>query len=357
MHVVHFVPALFGRAGVFGGAERYAYELAKTMAGKTRTTLVSFGARDDAFRDGALDVRVIGQPIRVRGQVENPFSFRIVPWLVRADVVHCHQRQIFTSTFCAVVGRVVRRPVFVTALGGGGWDISAYVRTDRLFRGHLHISQYAETIERHPRGTRTRVILGGVDTEKFSPDASVTREPAALFVGRLLPHKGVDVLVRAVNPDTTTWLVGTEAVPRYREDLERFAIGKRVEFLSGLDDAAVIERYRRASVLVLPSVYRTLYGDETPVPELLGQTLIEAMACGTPVIGSNVASLPEIIEDGVTGFLVPPNDPDALNERIQWLLADAARAAEMGRRARERVLARFTWNAVVERCLVAYAGS
>jgi glycosyltransferase involved in cell wall biosynthesis len=354
MHVVHVVPALFGRAGVFGGAERYAYELAKTMAEKTRTTLVSFGARDDVFRDGALEVRVIGRPIKVRGQRENPFSFRIVRWLASADVIHCHQRQIVTSTFCAVLGRLARRPVFVTALGGGGWDLSAYVRTDRLYRAHLHISEYAEKIERHPSGTRTRVILGGVDTERFCPSESVSREPAVLFVGRLLPHKGIDVLVRAVSSDTPTWLVGTEAVPRYREDLARLARGKRVEFLSGLDDAAVVERYRRASVLVLPSVYRNFYGEETLVPELLGQTLIEAMACGTPVIGSNVASLPEIIEDGVTGFLVPPNDPTSLGERIEWLLSDPIRAQEMGRRARQRVLERFTWNAVVDRCLLAY---
>lgn len=357
MHVVHFVPALFGRAGVFGGAERYAYELAKTMAGRTRTTLVSFGARDDAFSDGALDVRVIGRPLRVRGQAENPFSFRLIPWLARADIVHCHQRQIFTSTFCAVLGRLSRRRVFVTPLGGGAWDISAYIRTDRLFRAHLHISQYSERIEGHPRGTRTRVILGGVDTEKFSPSEDVARERAVLFVGRLLPHKGVDVLVRGVNSDTVTWLVGTEAVPRYRQDLERFAQGKRVEFLSGLDDGAVVDRYRRASVLVLPSVYRTLYGEETAVPELLGQTLIEAMACGTPVIGTNVASLPEIIEDGVTGFLVPPNDAAALGQRIEWILADPARSVEMGRRARARVLERFSWNAVVERCLAAYTSA
>jgi glycosyltransferase involved in cell wall biosynthesis len=86
----------------------------------------------------------------------------------------------------------------------------------------------------------------------------------------------------------------------------------------------------------------------------LGQTLIEAMACGTPVIGSNVTSLPEIIEDGVTGFLVPPNDPTSLGERIAWLLSDPSRAQEMGRRARQRVLERFTWSAVVDRCLQAY---
>jgi glycosyltransferase involved in cell wall biosynthesis len=357
MHVVHVVPALFGHGGVFGGAERYAFELARAMSTMTRTTLVSFGARDQAFTDGSLEVRVIGRPMLVRGQPANPFSLRIMPWVARADVVHCHQRHIFSSTFCAALGRIIRRPVFVTDLGGGGWDVSNYLQTDRWFRGHLHISEYGRRIERHPSGTNARVILGGVDTQKFSPAEGVVRQRAVLFVGRLLPHKGVDVLLQAVNSKTMTWLVGTEGLPRYRRDLERLAGGKRVEFLSGLNDEGVIDRYRRASVLVLPSVYRTLYGEQTQVPELLGQTLVEAMACGTPVIGTNVASLPEVIDDGVTGFLVPPNDDAALGERIEWILANADRAAELGRRGRAVVLDRFTWSAVVRRCLDAYRDS
>ncbi|MGH7918000.1 MAG: glycosyltransferase, partial [Candidatus Binataceae bacterium] len=113
--------------------------------------------------------------------------------------------------------------------------------------------------------------------------------------------------------------------------------------------------YRRACCVVLPSVYKTLYGDETRVPELLGQTLLEAMACGTPVICTEVASMPEIVEDGVNGFIVPPNDPTALREKIAWLLNNPHHAAAMGKAGRQRVLDRFTWPAVVRRCLEAYA--
>jgi glycosyltransferase involved in cell wall biosynthesis len=357
MHVVHVVPALFGTNGVFGGAERYAYELAKAMSRETETTLVSFGERARTFRDESLTVHVIGNPTLVRQQPGNPFALRLAAWVARADVVHCHQRHIVSATFCAVLGRVIRRPVFVSDLGGGGWDLSAYVQTDRWFRGHLHISEYSKKIAGHPPRTRARVILGGVDTDKFSPTDDRSYERAVLFVGRLLPHKGADTLVRAVGPETVTWLVGTEGDARYRRDLVSLARGKRVDFLSGLDDAAVLERYRRASVVVLPSVYRTIYGHETMVPELLGQTLIEGMSCGTPVIGTDVASIPEIVDDGVTGYLVPPNDPASLGDRIERLLSDPERAREMGRRAREVVLERFTWAAVVRRCIAAYRES
>lgn len=355
MHVVHVVPALFGHAGVFGGAERYVYELARSMANRTRTTLVSFGREDRAFRDDELDIRVIGGAHLVRGQAANPFSLRILRHLTTASVVHCHQRHVLTTSFCALLGRLFRRPVFVTDLGGGGWDPSAYVDFDHWFRGHLHISEYSRKIAGHERNPAAKVIFGGVDTDKFAPATTVPRERAVLFVGRLVPHKGVDVLVRAVDSETQTWLAGTEGSPRYLDDLRALASGKRVEFLRGLDDDAVVERYRRACVMVLPSVYRTIYGDETRVPELLGQTLLEAMACETPVICSDVASMPEIVEDGVTGFVVPPNDPSALGSRLTRLLDDPEEARRMGRRAREVVKARFSWDAVVDRCLTAYA--
>ncbi len=107
--------------------------------------------------------------------------------------------------------------------------------------------------------------------------------------------------------------------------------------------------------VVLPSVYRTSYGDETRVPELLGQTLLEGMACGATAVCTDVASMPEVVEDGVNGFVVPPNDPAALREKLVWLRDNPERAAEMGRAARRSVTERFNWPAVVRRCLEIYA--
>jgi hypothetical protein len=106
--------------------------------------------------------------------------------------------------------------------------------------------------------------------------------------------------------------------------------------------------------VVLPSVYRTAAGHQSPIPELLGQTLLEGMSCEAPTIATNVASLPEVVEDGLTGFLVPPNDPDAIGAKLRWLKDNPDHTREMGAAGRIRVLQRFTWPQVVNRCLDAY---
>jgi glycosyltransferase involved in cell wall biosynthesis len=154
--------------------------------------------------------------------------------------------------------------------------------------------------------------------------------------------------------DAPLVIAGPAPDARYLAALRRIASGKRVTFIHDCSDDALIELYRRALCVVLPSVYRTMYGNETRVPELLGQTLLEGMACGAPVICTNVASMPEIVEHGLNGFIVPPNDAVALGEKIRWLIANPERAPEMGSAGRRRVLEKFTWPQVVERCLEAY---
>lgn len=354
--VLHVVPALFDRrGGVVGGAERYALELARHTAELTPTTLVAFGAEERRETVGSLRVRVLGGAWYVRGQRTNPLAPGLLPELLRADVVHCHQRHVLASSLAAAACRLTGRRVFVTDLGGGGWDVSAYVPTDRWFHGHLHISEYSRRVNGHEGDARARVIHGGVDTEKFSPDESVGRDGTVLFVGRLLPHKGVDDLIKALPDDLTLDLIGQPYSADYLRDLRRLTGGKRVRVRHDCDDEALVRAYREALCVVLPSVYRDMYGRETRVPELLGQTLLEGMACGAPAVCTDVASMPEVVEDGVTGFVVPPNDPESLRSKIIWLRAHAADAAEMGRAARRRVLERFTWPAAARRCLEIYA--
>jgi glycosyltransferase involved in cell wall biosynthesis len=355
LRVVHLVPALFGPAGVVGGAERYGLELARAMAHEIDVDLVTFGEQPLTEHDGRFTLHVLGNPRYVRGQRSNPVSLRLFPALRPAAIVHCHQQHVLASSLAALYCRATGRRVFVTDLGGGGWDISGYLSTDSWYHGHLHLSEYSRKVLGHAGNPRARVILGGVDTERFAPQAGVARsQDEVVFVGRILPHKGINDLIEALPPGMRLRVIGREGDPRYRQDLERLAAGKTVTFQRDVEDAALVAAYRQALCVVLPSVYRTMYGQETSVPELLGQTLLEGMACGAPTIATSVASLPEVVEDGVTGFLVPPNDPTALRARLEWLRTHPDRATEMGAAGRRRVQQHFTWPAVVRRCLAAY---
>ena len=356
MTVAHLVPALFGAEGVVGGAERYVVELARHMADRVPTRLVSFAASPGRRLEGALEIVTVGPPHHVRGQVSNPFSWHAVRAATDADVVHCHQQHILVSSVTAMAARARGRQVFCTDLGGGGWDVSAYVSTDRLFHGHLHVSEYSRRVFGHAALPRARVIYGGVDAVRFSPGAAGVRDIDCLFVGRLLPHKGVDVLIESLPDGLEAHIVGPAPDARYLADLHRLAAGKRVVFRHDCGDAELIGLYRRARVVALPSVTVDRYGGHTNVPELLGQTLLEAMASGAATITTDVASLPEVVRHEVTGLVVPERDRGALAAALERIRGNPEEAREFGRAGRVRAVTDFSWGAVVDRCLAAYRG-
>lgn len=354
--IVHITPALFGQAGAYGGAERYSFELARNMARYADTTLVSFG--EVASRDTTLEglkVKVLGPAWRVRGQRFNPMHPGIVRAVAGADVIHCHQPHTLAAEVVALLARSTHRRVFASDLGGGGWGFSSRLNTDQWFHGHLHISQYSREVAGHANRPAAATIYGGIDTGRFSPDPSIAREPLVVFVGRLMSHKGVNDLIDALPDGMSLELIGRPYAPRFYADLERLAAGRRVIFRHDCTDDDIVNAYRRAACVVLPSVYRDCYGNESKVPELLGQTPLEGMACGTPAIVTNVASLPEVVADGETGFVVPPNNPSALRDRLALFRDHPERVRQMGAAGRRWVLEQFTWDAVVRRCLKAYA--
>ncbi len=361
MRILHVSPTYFDENSVLGGGERYAYELARAAAETDEVVLVSFADRPAAWRDGPLRVELLRRRPWGRGRPlgTNPCTPRFFAWLRWADVVHCHQVRTFPTDVAILVGRRLKRKVFVTDLGGGHrFALSYHLPILARATGLLALSEYSRELWRQAspseRPPRIAVVYGGVDVRRFAP-AAHARSGATLFVGRLMPHKGVEYLIEAIEPPHRLDIVGQPYDATYAAELARRAEGRPVTFHQRVvRDEELVAFYQRALATVVPSVYRSGDGRSTAVPELLGLVALESMACGTPVIATAVGALPEIVRDGETGFIVPPNDPAAIRDRLDLLRRDPARADEMGRQGRAWVLERFTWTATAARCRAAY---
>ena len=181
----------------------------------------------------------------------------------------------------------------------------------------------------------------GVDTERFRPPESDTRDRSVLFVGRLVTKKGVIHLihamarVQATMPEAELVIAGDGPLrPQLAEAAARLRV--RARFLGTQTPEAVAELMRRAGVMCTPFVVAR-NGDA----EGMGLTAIEAQASGLPVVASPSGGSPEGLVDGRTGFLVPGGDDEALAARLLKLLGDDDLRAQFGRAARAHVLENF----------------
>jgi glycogen(starch) synthase len=185
---------------------------------------------------------------------------------------------------------------------------------------------------------RSRVILNGIDTARIQPSPAPTGPPRVLIIGRMIGDKGFDVGLRACAalvpefPDLQVLLVGdgAERAPLAALAAE-LGILDRVESPGAVDAADVGAVYARATVVAVPSRY----------PEPFGLVAVEAALAERPVVASAVGGLPEVIADGVTGLLVPPDDPAALAAGLGRVLREPAYAHELAAAGRTRALERF----------------
>jgi glycosyltransferase involved in cell wall biosynthesis len=357
--VAQICPTFFGKASVIGGAERYVLELSRHMSRDVEVSIITFSRNDPRLvveRDAGLEIRRYPVKYFVRGHTANPLNIAFLKDLRGFDVLHCYGYPHAVSDLTIAFAKLYRKKLFVTDIGGGGVCLSTYLSkvgfdTRRLIGGFLLLSAYsAESYSGYL--DRVRVIRGGVDAELFRPLA-VARDRTVLFVGRLISAKGANYLVEAVDSATPLRIVGEPYDERYVRELQNMAKGRAVQFLTDVSDRDLVREYSSAMVTVVPSVLTDVYGNDT-VGELLSLVALESMACGTPVIATRCGALPETVEDGVTGFLVPPNDAAAIRERIRFFFDRPDVALGMGAAGRERVLREFSWERVVARSLEAY---
>lgn len=198
------------------------------------------------------------------------------------------------------------------------------------------------------RPERVSAVYGGpnFDVREVADEASrqSARPPTVLFVGRQFERKGGDLLLQAFRqarrsvPNAELLIVGPQQVGSSEAGVR--SLGFLHKERPG-DWALLAEAYRSADVFCLPTRF-----------EPFGIVFIEAMHFGLPCIGTNVWAVPEIIADGETGFIVPPEDVNQLADCLVRLLRDRELARRMGAAGRARALRMFTWSAAVERMLV-----
>ena len=218
---------------------------------------------------------------------------------------------------------------------------------------------------------RVSVIGNGIDTREYRPDPDTDlveshgvdpKRPSVVFVGRITRQKGLTHLLDAaplIDPSAQLVLcAGAADTPEIAAEIEvklervRAARGNVVWIEAMLPKRDVIQLLTHASVFVCPSIY-----------EPLGIVNLEAMACGTAVVATATGGIPEVVQDGVTGLLVPfdpvddasrtPRDPDRfahdIADRVNRLLADPGEARRMGEAGRARAVDEFSWSTVAER--------
>lgn len=196
---------------------------------------------------------------------------------------------------------------------------------------------------------RVHVIPSGVRSELFDAGElqrrPVSGTPRALFLGRLHRQKGVDVLLRAFTevPEGMLELAGDgperARLARLAADL---GLADRVRFLGYVPHDSVPSLLRAVDVLVLPSEY-----------EELGTAIVEAMYSGLPVVATRTGGVPELVEHGVNGLLVPPRDAIALAGALRLVLGDRDLARRFGERSREHARG-FRWEVLARRVLGVY---
>lgn len=298
------------------------------------------------------------------------FTPQIISLAQKCDLIHLHypcygnalmvtlarllgnKKPLVVSYHMDTVGRGLRRPVF--------WFHSKFlaprflrqadkiVVASRDYAEHSLLSRYPELM------AKVVEIPFGVNSERFNPPALSGGETGKrgniLFVGGLDEQhyfKGLDVLLSALAkiPEAKLTIVGSgNLVGHYARLADRLDISERVIFAGKVDDAQLPEYYREADVFVSASLDRS---------EAYGIVLVEAAASGVPAVATSIAGVRTVVRDGETGFLVPPNDAEALAKAVSRLLDDKKLCAEMSQKARAFALTR-SWPSAGKKYLEIY---
>lgn len=351
MRILHLAKYYWPRSG---GMERVVQDLAEgAVALGHEVSVVAVESRSGG-RVGA----------RQRSTVTRVFSFgalgseEIAPGYLtaarrRADVIHLHHPHPLADVASLLRSR--QTPFVVTQHMDGkqpGYKMLARAVLRRAAaivvpsRAHMALSQELEGFE-----NKTEVIPFGIDETRWAdlPRRAMDSPPRALFIGRLVKFKGLDILLRALErvPDLRLDIVGGGPEgPRLKTLTQALALADRVRFFGEYPDEDLPRRMAESDFLVLPSI---------TVDEMFGLVVLEAMAAGRPVITTAVPTgVREVNVPGETGLEVPVHDVRSLAEALDTLAHDPFKREKMGDAGRARVEKYFTRQLMAERHIALY---
>lgn len=356
-----------------GGVESHVRAIAGELSRRGHeVTVVTSTPRPGLPPEAVIDgVRVLRAPtLGVVWNTPIDTGTRRLLRAIDADVVHLHYPPPLSAYFAArgLAGRSI--PQCLTyhcdLYLGGPWGRLGTGLYERLFlpatfrhvrRFIVHTQSYAQT-SAALRGRPLAIIPSSVDLNRFrpGPDDPALRARLGLggkrviaFTGRLVPHKGIDGLLRALPrlpPDVTLLVIGRgPRLAQLEAGSRRLRVEDRVRFCADVSDDDLPAYLRLAELFVFPSQNRL---------EGFGLAVAEAMAVGLPVVIADMPGVREVIEPGREGVLVEPLLVDDLARKIEDLLDDAPRRQQMGAAARARAEARYAVGTVVDQLLSVY---
>lgn len=353
-----------------GGVEQYVLQLARRLSGELdwRVVIAASGERSrrrTPVREVDGDLTIYRLPVLLEKWSLGfgdawPGTLRTIIHTESIDVVNAHAPVPFIADAASRAARRTR-PFVLTYHAGPmrkgrlapdalGWAYEHLLlpRTARRARRVIVSSMFVARELGHALGGNCVAIPPGVDETAFSPKLGDAPSDALLYVGSLsstTPYKNVPLLLQAVHdlvgryPAISLAVVGDgDMSTAYAARADELGISDRVAFRGRLAGEELVEAYRRASVLALPTLF-----DSAPT------VLVEAMACGIPVVSTTVGGIPELVESGVEGLLVPPADLAAFTGALDRVLGDRALARAMGAAGRCRVERTLTWPTLAAR--------
>jgi alpha-maltose-1-phosphate synthase len=363
---------------IYGGAGVVVDQLSRALSRRMGVEVRCFGPREP--RADAITLRgytpwerVGGKDVRFAPVLETlSIGLAMARDAVDADVVHAHTW--YADMGALWISQLYRIPLVVTLHSmeplrpwkadqlGSGYLVSSWIEKTAVEAAHRVIAvshKMREDILAHFGADPARVVVihNGIDPELFKRtegrdalDRLGVRQPYVLFVGRITDQKGIFHLLEAAGrlPAGVQVVVCASApdTPEIEERLCRaVAARSNVLWINEMVPVDVVTQlYSHAAVFACPSVY-----------EPFGLINLEAMACQAPVVASAVGGILEVVEDGKTGLLVSPGQPEALAEALNRVLANPELGRRMGQAGRRRVEAHFSWTSIAERTEQVYA--